>query len=73
MGISLIRSTRASVTATLEPITAAFIAWIFLGEYLGLLQMLGGALVIASITILQLKREYDQTTASIIREKAGRH
>jgi drug/metabolite transporter (DMT)-like permease len=73
MGISLIRSTRASVTATLEPIAAAFAAWIFLGEFLDLLQILGGVLVIASIIILQLKREYDQSTSSIIRKQAKPH
>lgn len=71
MGISLIRSTRASVTATLEPIAAAFAAWIFLGEFLDLLQILGGALVIASIIILQFGREHDESTSSMIRKKAN--
>lgn len=70
MGISLIRSTRASVAATLEPIAAAFIAWIFLGEHLDMLQITGGVLVIASVVILQLRREYDETTSSLIRQKA---
>ncbi len=70
MGISLLRSTRASVAATLEPIAAAFLAWIFLGECLDSLQMTGGALVIASVIILQLRREYDDTTSSLIRQKA---
>ncbi len=69
IGISLIRSTRASVTATLEPIAAAFIAWIFLGEFLDPLQMLGGALVITSVIILQIRREIDKTTSEIIRKK----
>ena len=70
MGVSLIRSTRASVAATLEPIAAAFIAWIFLGEHLDMLQITGGVLVIASVVILQLRREYDETTSSLIRQKA---
>lgn len=70
MGISLIRSTRATVTATLEPIAAAFIAYIFLGESLEPLQMLGGLLVIASVVLFQIKREYDETTSAIIRGKA---
>ncbi|MGO9314655.1 MAG: DMT family transporter [Syntrophobacteraceae bacterium] len=69
-GISLVRSTRASVAATVEPIAAAFISWIFLGEHLDLLQITGGALVIASVIILQLRREYDDTTSSLIRQKA---
>ena len=38
-GIKQINSTHASITATLEPVTAAAIAMIFLGEGMGLLQM----------------------------------
>ncbi|MHC1724661.1 MAG: DMT family transporter [Syntrophobacteraceae bacterium] len=72
MGISLIRSTRASVTATLEPIAAGFIAYIFLGELLEPLQILGGAAVIASVILLQTRREYDETTSTIMRKK-GEH
>ncbi len=71
MGISLIRSTRASVTATLEPIAACFIAYIFLGEALAAPQMLGGLLVIASVILLQTRRELDHTTSAIIRKKAA--
>lgn len=71
MGISLIRSTRASVTATLEPIAAGIIAYIFLGELLEPLQMLGGAAVTASVIILQLRRECDETTSTLIRTKGA--
>jgi drug/metabolite transporter (DMT)-like permease len=52
-GIHLIRSTHASITATIEPITAAVIAYIFLDESMEPLQLLGGAMVIASIILLQ--------------------
>jgi drug/metabolite transporter (DMT)-like permease len=48
-GIKRIRSTHASITATLEPITAGVISALFLGEFLSPLQILGGLLVIASI------------------------
>ncbi len=68
-GISLIRATRASVTATLEPITAAFISFFFLGEILEPLQMLGGGLVILSVILLQLKREHDENTPVLIRAR----
>lgn len=54
-GIKRIGATRASITATLEPITAGFIAWILLGEMMELWQVLGAALVIASITALQMR------------------
>ena len=53
-GIRRIGATRASITATLEPITAGFIAWILLGETMEFWQGLGAALVIPSIIALQL-------------------
>ncbi|QTA82418.1 EamA domain-containing protein [Desulfonema limicola] len=56
-GVSLIRSTRASITATLEPITAGLISYLFLNETMELLQMSGGVLVIFSIILLQLKKK----------------
>jgi drug/metabolite transporter, DME family len=68
-GISLIRSTRASITATLEPISAAVVSYFFLGEALAPLQVLGGALVIVAVIILQLRREYDCKTPDLIRQR----
>ncbi len=68
-GISLVRSTRASVTATLEPITAGFLAFFFLGESLQSLQLAGGALVLASVIILQMRQERDETTSTILRQR----
>lgn len=69
-GVSLIRSTRASVTATLEPITAGVISYLFLGESLEAFQLLGGALVIGSIVLLQIRKEYDNATPALIRSRA---
>ncbi|MEJ5299385.1 MAG: EamA family transporter [Thermodesulforhabdaceae bacterium] len=71
-GINLIRASRASITATLEPITAAVISWIFLGEKLGIAQIIGGILVISSVIILQLKKEEDRETPEIIRRQAAK-
>jgi drug/metabolite transporter (DMT)-like permease len=68
MGVSLIRSTRASVTATLEPIAAAVIAFFFLGESLERLQILGGILTIISVVLLQTRTEYDANTSAVIRK-----
>ena len=56
-GINRIRATRASITATLEPISAAVISYFLLGEALSPLQLLGGALVIGSVVLLQLRQE----------------
>ncbi len=66
-GINLIRSTRASITATLEPLTAGIISFLFLGESLELLQIAGGLLVIASVIMLQLRKERDDNTPALIR------
>jgi drug/metabolite transporter (DMT)-like permease len=70
-GINLIRSTRASITATLEPITAGIIAYIFLNEIMEIPQITGGIIVIASIILLQLNQEQDAKAPSVIR--AQRH
>ena len=53
-GVKRIKPTHASITATLEPISAGVIAAVFLGEVLGSLQIVGGLIVIVSIIILQL-------------------
>lgn len=58
-GIQRIRATHASITATLEPITAGVLSALFLGEMLSPLQVLGGTMVIASIVLLQWKKEND--------------
>lgn len=68
-GINLIRSTRASITATLEPISAAVVSYFFLAEALAPLQLVGGALVIAAVIILQLRREVDDRTPDLIRQR----
>ena len=67
MGINYIRSTRASITATLEPISAGFIAFFVLGEALEVLQIAGGALVIGAVVLLQLQQEQDQMAPAFIR------
>lgn len=55
-GIKRIRPTPASITATLEPISAGVIASIFLGEIMRPLQITGGIIVIVSIILLQLNK-----------------
>jgi drug/metabolite transporter (DMT)-like permease len=70
LGVNYIRSTRASITATLEPISAGFLAFIFLGESMEHLQILGGILVICAIVLLQMHQEQDEMTPELIRAKA---
>ncbi len=67
IGINYIRSTRAMITATLEPISAGVMAYVFLGERLDFPQIVGAGLVLAAIALLQLNREHDQLTPELIR------
>jgi drug/metabolite transporter (DMT)-like permease len=69
IGINYIRSTRAMITATLEPISAGVMAYVFLGERLDYPQILGAALVVVAIILLQLNREHDQLTPDLIRSR----
>jgi drug/metabolite transporter (DMT)-like permease len=56
-GIERIRATRASITATWEPVVAGVTAYFVLGEALFPLQVLGGIGVIAAIVLLQMVKE----------------
>jgi drug/metabolite transporter (DMT)-like permease len=71
VGVNHIRSTRATITSTIEPISAGFIAFIFLGETLEPLQILGGALVIAAIALLQVQTEKDELAPASVRAGRG--
>jgi drug/metabolite transporter (DMT)-like permease len=72
MGIEHLRSTRAAIVATLEPISAGFLSFIFLGEFLTQWQIVGGLLVIAAIVIIQSRREID-LEAPVYRKKIPQH
>ncbi|MFN2490984.1 MAG: DMT family transporter [Actinomycetota bacterium] len=52
--IAHVRAERAVIAATLEPVLAALAAWVLLGQTLAPTQLLGGALVIAAVALLQL-------------------
>ncbi len=71
VGVNFIRSTRASITATLEPISAGFFAYFFLGEVLEPLQVVGGAMVVGAIVLLQLRREHDELAPALIRSRSN--
>ena len=66
-GINHIRSTRANITATLEPIAAGGMAYLLLGEALAAPQIVGGCAVIAAIVLLQVQREADPLAPAAIR------
>ena len=71
VGVNYIRSTRAAITATLEPVSAGFLAYFFLNERLEPLQVLGGVMVVGAIVLLQLRREQDESAPEHIRSSRG--
>lgn len=71
VGVNHIRSTRASITATLEPIAAGLLAFLALGEALALPQVLGGGLVLAAVVLLNLDREGVDLAPAAVRARRG--
>ncbi|MGD9250313.1 MAG: DMT family transporter [Desulfobacterales bacterium] len=71
-GVNLIRSTRASITATLEPIMAGTLAFFFLHETMGFGQLFGAGLVILSVIVLQLNQDMDAKAPARLRALADR-
>jgi drug/metabolite transporter (DMT)-like permease len=54
--LRFVSATRAAITAMFEPVAAAGIAWLWLGEQLGPAQLGGGAVVLAAIVLAQTAR-----------------
>lgn len=52
-GLGRIGPSRAGVTSTLEPLSAAFIAWAWLGQTLGVVQIVGAGMVVVGIAVVQ--------------------
>jgi drug/metabolite transporter (DMT)-like permease len=53
-GLRSLSASTASITATLEPVMAAALAFVLLGELIAPAQMLGGLLVIGAVSLLSL-------------------
>jgi len=53
IGVRFLPPTNVGVTACLEPVLAALVAYLALGETMGWLQMLGGLLVVVAVILLQ--------------------
>jgi drug/metabolite transporter (DMT)-like permease len=51
-----ITATRAAILATLEPVVATVVAWIWLRESFGAAQLAGGAVVLAGVVLAQTAR-----------------
>jgi drug/metabolite transporter (DMT)-like permease len=68
-GINLLRSTRATIIATIEPIAAGLIAYLFLGERLQGLQILGGLAVLIAVVLIQWEKEQDELAPAMIKKR----
>lgn len=64
-GIERVRATRASITATWEPVVAGLTAYFVLGEVMSPLQVVGGCGIIAAIALLQMAKEKASPSTSI--------
>lgn len=53
-GIQQVRADRAAIVATLEPVMATLLAWLWLGQTLSGMQILGGVLVLLAVVSLQI-------------------
>jgi drug/metabolite transporter (DMT)-like permease len=56
MSMTHIRASQASVVGMTEPVIASVIAWIFLGEILTPVQIVGGAVVLVGIVLAETSR-----------------
>jgi len=60
-----VTSVVAGIATTTEPVLAAALAWLLLGQSLTLSQIVGGALVVAGVLVAQLARRPDPATAPV--------
>ena len=57
IGVRYITASRAIITGTFEPIVAIVGSFLFLGDLMAPLQVMGAILVITAIAVLQVRRE----------------
>jgi drug/metabolite transporter (DMT)-like permease len=55
-GLKRVGPSTAAILATVEPLVTVLLAFLVFGETLGAVQLAGGALVIAAVLVLQLRR-----------------
>ena len=55
----------AGIAATIEPPAAAASAWLFLGQHLGAVQILGAVLVVAGVVLAQLRAPIRPQTLAV--------
>ncbi len=66
-GLERVRASDAGIVSTLEPLTATLLAWVWLGQSLSVVQLIGAALVIVGIGIVQAERP---SSEEVLEERA---
>jgi DME family drug/metabolite transporter len=56
-GLGKIGASAAGITSTLEPVGGAVLAYVWLGQSLSVVQILGGAAVVLGVALLQLEKD----------------
>jgi len=55
-GVKKIRAQRAVIAATMEPVIAGVVAWVWLDQVLTPMQLVGGTIIVVAVASLQIKR-----------------
>ena len=61
-GLRRVQASRASIVSTLEPITAIVSAYLFINESLNSVQVVGAIVVLIAVSLLEIRREEQDTT-----------
>jgi drug/metabolite transporter (DMT)-like permease len=56
-GVRYMQAQKAAIVASIEPFIAGIIAWIWFGQYLAILQIVGGILIVVAISSLQMSNQ----------------
>jgi drug/metabolite transporter (DMT)-like permease len=63
--LRILSSSVAGIATTTEPVLAAALAWLLLGQQLGAIQVVGGGLVVAGVLIAQVVRPAPSSSAAV--------
>ncbi len=67
-GLKRLGATRVGLVGTAEPVMAGLVAWVLIGEVLGAVQILGGAVVLAGIMLAETARGPHPSPANALPE-----
>ena len=70
-GLARVGPTRASTLSTVEPVFTIILAWMLLGERIGVLQAVGGVLILAAVVLLARAPSDDRRIAAAPPARSG--